>query len=97
MLTKIEAKPEARFRDPYVYNPNQDADESMTSPPVDEPVKPIFHKPLPSFKYHLGHSLKDADGGDAGLLLKRSRNYPVVNFIRSKYSGAQQSGDASQR
>ena len=41
--------------------------------------------PLPNFKYALGAPTKDADNGDAGLLCKRGRYYPYINFIRSKY------------
>lgn len=41
--------------------------------------------PLPNFKYVLGAPVKDSEGGDAGLLPKRVRFYPQVNFLRTKY------------
>ena len=62
--------------------------------------------PLPNFKYALGAPIKDSDNGDAGMLCKRGRYYPHVNFIRSKYctsaptpstTGGTDSGAASSR
>lgn len=33
----------------------------------------------------MGAPVKDTEGGDAGLLPKRTRFYPQVNFLRSKF------------
>ena len=38
-----------------------------------------------SFKYEIGEAVKDTEGGDAGLLMKRSKYYPEVHFIRTQY------------
>jgi hypothetical protein len=39
----------------------------------------------------LGHAhLKDTEGGDAGSLLKKSKFYPYVEFIRSPFCGKHQ-------
>lgn len=86
-ISKIEAKKENRFKDPYLYNPNQDEEGGAVQ--ADEPPKPVFGAPQPTFKFALGAPVKDIDGGDAGFIPKRSRFYPVVNFIRSKYCSNQ--------
>ena len=87
LISKIEAKKDNRFKDPYVYNPNADSENPDTTQ-VSLEEKPIVipsQMPLPNFKYALGAPTKDADNGDAGLLCKRGRYYPNINFIRSKY------------
>lgn len=91
LISKIEAKKEQRFKDPYVYNPNQDDAEGGAPVPDQEPFKPIAstQQPLPNFKYAVGAPVKDSDNGDAGLLPKKSRFFPFVNFIRSKYCTSQ--------
>ena len=86
-ISKIEAKKESRFKDPYVYNPNQDEEGGAVQ--ADEPPKPVFGTPQPTLKFALGMPVKDTNGGDAGLYPKRSRFYPTVNFIRSKYCSSQ--------
>ena len=36
------------------------------------------------FKYDLGkHRVKDTEGGDAGGILRQSKNFPYVSFVRS--------------
>jgi hypothetical protein len=46
------------------------------------------HDESENFKYHLGHAhLVDMEGGDCGCLLKKSKYYPYVEFIRSQYCG----------
>lgn len=52
------------------------------------PVHLPHNQPAQAFKYTLGalaDRQKDQDGGDAGSICKRSRIYPVVNFVRQKY------------
>ena len=87
LISKLEAKKDNRFKDPYIYNPNADAENPDTTQ-ISLEEKPIVipsQQPLPNFKYVLGAAAKDADGGDAGQLCKRGRFYPSVHFIRSKY------------
>ena len=77
LISKIEARKEHKFKDPYVYNPNQD-DESQP-PVIEEQQRPVVipsQMPQPLFKYVLGPSVKDTDGGDAGTLPKRTRFTP---------------------
>jgi len=85
LISKIDAKKETRFKDPFIYNPNLE-EEGLSSPATEDPPKPLLpsHHPLPSFKYVVGAPIKDSDGGDAGILPKRGRYYPHVHFIRSK-------------
>lgn len=104
LIAKIETRKETRFKDPYIYNPNLE-EEGLASPnPAAEEnhFKSVIpsQQPLPPFKYVIGPATKDADGGDAGIIPKRTRFYPYVNFIRAKYSTSQQpstSGEASSR
>lgn len=87
LISKIEAKKDNRFKDPYIYNPNADSEnpDATQISLEDKPIVIPSQMPLPNFKYALGAPTKDSDGGDAGLLCKRSRYYPNLNFIRSKY------------
>lgn len=86
MITKIEPRKENKFKDPFVYIPNQDEEGSGASLMEEHPRSVIpSQQPLPNFKYALGAPVKDSEGGDAGLLPKRTRFYPHVNFLRSKY------------
>jgi hypothetical protein len=41
LISKIDAKKETRFKDPYVYNPNMD-EEGLASPVQEEPPKPFL-------------------------------------------------------
>ena len=70
------------FKDPFeVIEPVLD-DEGNEVPPEPEleDTKP--------FNYLLGKNRpRDTDGGDAGSILKKTKYYPQVNFIRSLYSG----------
>ena len=77
MISKIEARKEHKFKDPFVYVPNQDEEGSATSV-LEEPYRNVIpsQQPLPNFKYALGAPFKDSEGGDAGLLPKRTRFYP---------------------
>jgi hypothetical protein len=92
LIGKIESRKESKFKDPYAYNPNAgdgEADISVNTSTAnaDENTKPTFGTttPLHSFKFVLGAPVKDADGGDASILLKKSRYFPHVGFIRTKY------------
>jgi hypothetical protein len=41
LISKIDAKKETRFKDPFVYNPNLD-EEGLASPATEEPSKPFL-------------------------------------------------------
>ncbi len=94
-LSKIEARKETRFKDPYIYNPNLD-EEGLASPANEEPAKSVIpsQQPLPNFKYAIGAMVKDTDGGDGGVLPKKGRYFPQVHLIRSKYCSG---GDSTNR
>ena len=95
MITKIEARKETKFKDPFVYIPNQDEDGQGASNAEEHQRSMIPpQQTLPNFKFVLGAPTKDAEGGDAGQIPKRCRFYPNVNFLRSKFCSSAQQGGA---
>lgn len=85
MIAVIPAKIIEKFDDPYKYNPDDALDEE--EPPVAEQSQEVSE---PVFNYTLGkHRVKDSEGGDAGSILKTSKHFPYVSFVRSQYCGRQ--------
>lgn len=83
LIAKIEARKEIKFKDQYAYNPNPDA---VPTEPDTSLLTSRLTKQLPTFSYKLGSSVvKDLEGGDAGSLLKKSKMFPIVHFIRTKF------------
>jgi len=71
LISKIEAREDQEFRDPFTYNPNPDQVEAQQSP-TDQTI----NNNKPQFKCVLGERVSDSEGGDAGSLLKRAKYYP---------------------
>lgn len=70
LISKIEAREDQEFKDPFTYNPNSDQVEAQ-QPPTDQTINN-----KPQFKCVLGERVTDTEGGDAGSLLKRAKYYP---------------------
>ncbi len=77
LLAKIDPKVEEKFKDPF----------EMKKEPTDEEPPPPEGQPeeVEGFKFELGEHVKDTEGGDAGLLLKRTSLFPEVYFVRTQY------------
>ena len=84
-IVKIPSKKVKKFKDPFKYVADKpDGEESNATPAPEEPTL----EEEDDFKYLLGHAhLKDTEGGDAGSLLKKSKYYPYIEFIRSSFCG----------
>lgn len=89
LIGKLAPKQVRKFKDPFKYVADQPDAEGEFQPHMtqDEPTQ----DEVDEFKYLLGHAhLKDTEGGDAGSLLKKSKYYPYVEFIRSPFCGKNQ-------
>jgi len=93
-VAKIEARKEQRFKDPYVYNPNQDEEGAVAQ--TEDSSRSLFPA-QPSFKCVVGPAQKDGDGGDAGVLPKRARFSPAVNFTRTKFCSSSNGSETGSR
>lgn len=71
-----------KFEDPYKYIQDDGLDEE------ELPQEQSQDKSEPPLTYTLGkHRVIDSEEGDAGAILKKSKYFPEVNFLRSQYCG----------
>eukprot|EP00347_Sterkiella_histriomuscorum_P023831 403333237 len=93
LILKIEARKEQKFKDPFTFKQYPEGATEEQIAQIDSqnnviPVQLVHNQPAQQFKYLLGSMAdrqKDQDGGDTGAICKKSKIYPVVNFVRSKY------------
>lgn len=86
-IANIAPKQPEKFVDPYKYTPESSSSQpDLTEKADDHVISP--RSKATSFKYLLGDSHKtDSKGGDAGGLLKKPKFFPVVDFVRSSFTG----------
>lgn len=88
-VANIPPRQPEKFVDPYKYRPdagtNFDSQENLRS---DSAEVNSPRAKVPSFKYLLGDTHRtDTKGGDVGGLLKKPKFFPIVDFIRSSFTG----------
>lgn len=66
LIASIPPKTQAKFEDPYKYNPDDGLDDDLDAP-ADQTQESVDAP----FTYSLGkHRVKDTEGGDAGGILR---------------------------
>ena len=82
LIVTIPAKKIEKFKDPFKYDEPKDGIEENQDSVSNPNIKTVEEESVQT--YILGKNKPKAlEGGDAGGILKKTKYYPLVNFVRS--------------